>query len=54
MEEDELAPVLSLEELPPPKRPPSQPPEPSLLAVLSLLAALVLSLFSLIRQGRGR
>ena len=25
-----------------------------LLAVLSLLAALVLSLFSLIRQGRGR
>lgn len=27
---------------------------PVLLAVLSLLAALVLSLFSLIRQGRGR
>lgn len=27
---------------------------PVLLAVLSLLAALALSLFSLIRQGRGR
>ena len=27
---------------------------PVLLAVLSLLAALVLSLFSLLRQGRGR
>ena len=27
---------------------------PVLLAVLSLLAGLVLSLFSLIRQGRGR
>ena len=35
MEEDELSPVLSLEELLPPKRPPHQPPEPSLLAEIA-------------------
>ena len=41
MEEDELAPVLSLEELLPPKRPPNQPPEPSPLPVLSLLPVII-------------